>query len=238
MLVIPAIDLMDGQIVRLRKGVMEEATVYGHDPLEAAKMFADMGARRIHIVDLNGARTGENGNYGQIEAIASKTDIEIEVGGGIRNMSRLRDFMEMGVSYAILGTVIVKDLDFSLEALEEFPGRIILGLDASGGKVVIEGWYESSDLTVAQVLEKYRGKNAESVIVTDIEKDGMLGGVNLAMVNEIASISPFPVIASGGVSTIKDIRDIEKLANPNIKGCIVGKAIYEGKIDLNDAFPV
>ena len=236
MIVIPAIDLMDGHVVRLKKGIMEDASVYERDPLETAKMFADIGARRIHIVDLNGARTGENGNYRIIEAIASKTDAEIEVGGGIRNMQRLHDFMEMGVSYAILGTVAVKNPDFTLEALNSFPNKIILGIDTVHGKAALEGWYEASNITTAQILEKYKEKSVESVIVTDIDKDGMLSGVNTAMIDETAKISPFPVIASGGVSAIKDITDLEKLNNPNIKGCIVGKAIYEGRINLKEVF--
>ena len=226
---------MDGHIVRLKKGIMEDPTVYGADLLDTAKRFADMGAKRLHIVDLNGAKSGENGNYKQIEAIAAHSDMEIEVGGGIRNMSRLKDFMSMGVSYAILGTVTVKDPDFTGEALETFPNKVILGLDAKNGKVVTEGWYESSELTVAQVLERYSSLKAESVIVTDIDKDGMLEGVNIGMVDEIAKISPFPVIASGGVSSLDDIIKLKELSNSNIKGCITGKAVYEGKIDLKEA---
>ena len=151
-------------------------------------------------------------------------------------MSRLKDFMNMGVSYAILGTVAVKDPDFTAEALETFPGKVILGLDAKKGKVVVEGWYEASELTVIQVLEKYSKYRAESVILTDIDKDGMLQGVNIDMVDEIAKISPFPVIASGGVSSLDDIIKLKEANNPNIKGCITGKAIYEGKIDLREAF--
>lgn len=236
MIVIPAIDIMDSQVVRLEKGIMENPKIYNKNPLDMAKLFEDMGAERLHIVDLNGAKSGESINYKEIEKITNKSSLKIEVGGGIRNISRIKDYINMGVSYCILGTVTIKNPDITMEALETYPNQIILGLDAKNGMVATEGWYETSSLTVANVIDKYSKFKVESVIVTDIDKDGMMQGVNSNMINDIANISPFPVIASGGVSSIDDIIVLKELNNKNIKGCITGKAIYEGKIDLKAAF--
>lgn len=236
MLLIPAIDLLDGKVVRLKKGIMENATEYGHDPRDVSLMFAELGAKRLHIVDLDGARTGKSVNYATIREIASKKHIEIEVGGGIRDMERLDDYMDMGIDYAILGTVTVKNPEFVKEALSKYPGKIILGIDAKKGRAVTEGWYEESPMTVKEVINQYKGYDCESVIFTDIEKDGMLGGLNIDMINAVAEISPFPIIASGGVSSPEDIENLKKTGQPNVKGCIIGKAIYEGRIDVEKLF--
>lgn len=237
MLLIPAIDLLDGKVVRLKKGIMENATEYGHDPRDAALMFQELGAKRIHIVDLNGARTGEkNQNDNIIKEIAMKTDIQVEVGGGIRDMTRLDYLMGIGVDYAILGTVTVKNPEFVKAALEKYPDKIVLGVDAKNGKVVTEGWYEESTEDAIGIINKYKDYKCESVIFTDIEKDGMLGGLNIEMIQKMAKESPFPIIASGGVASMEDIRDLQRLKSKNIKGCIIGKALYEGRIDLEEAF--
>lgn len=236
MLLIPAIDLLDGKVVRLKKGIMENATEYGHDPRDAALMFAALGATRIHIVDLNGARTGKSVNHKVIEEIVAKTNVKIEVGGGIRDMQRLDELMDSGADFAILGTVAVKDPDFVMQAFTKYPNRIILGLDAKGDKAVTEGWYEESAHSVTDIINKYKDHKCESVIFTDIEKDGMLGGLNVEMIKTIADSSPFPIIASGGVASINDITNLKNLDHKNIKGCVIGKAIYEGRIDMEEAF--
>lgn len=236
MVIIPAIDLLDGQVVRLEKGIMENPTIYGKDPVEMAKLFEDLGAERLHIVDLNGAKTGESVNFNQIEKVASKSSLKIEVGGGIRSVSRVRDYLNIGVTYCIIGTIAVKNKELAAEITQEYPSKIILGLDAKNGMIATEGWYETSDLSVTEAINYYKQYMIDSVIVTDIDKDGMMQGVNIDMINEIAKMSPFPVIASGGVSSIDDIIKLKELNNFNIKGCITGKAIYEGKIDLKEAF--
>lgn len=236
MIIIPAIDLIDAKVVRLKKGIMEDATEYGHDPRDIALMFAELGVQRLHIVDLNGARTGENQNFDIIKEIVEKSKLQIEVGGGIRDMARLDAYMDMGVSYAILGTVAVKDPDFVKAAAEKYPDKIILGIDAKNMMVATEGWYEESKLSVFDVINRYEGCQIDSVIFTDIEKDGMLAGINVEQIKQVADKSLFPVIASGGVSDIEDIKLLKSMAHKNIKGCIVGKAIYENKINLEEVF--
>lgn len=236
MLVIPAIDLLDEKVVRLEKGVMENATEYGHDPRDVALMFAELGVKRLHIVDLNGARSGQTVNFEIIKQVVEKSQLQIEVGGGIRDMERLDAYMNMGVSYAILGTVAVKDPEFVIKACEKYPNKIILGIDAKNLMVATEGWYEESKLSVFDVIKRYENCKIESVIFTDIEKDGMLSGINKEQIKQVADKSPFGVIASGGVSSIEDIKTLRNMAHDNVKGCIVGKAIYENKINLEEVF--
>ena len=236
MIIIPAIDLLDEKVVRLKKGVMEDATEYGHDPRDIALMFAELGVERLHIVDLNGARTGENQNFNIIKEVVEKSKLQIEVGGGIRDMAHLDAYMDMGISYAILGTVAVKDPDFVKAAAEKYPNKIILGIDAKNMMAATEGWYEESSLSVLDVIKRYEGCKIDSVIFTDIEKDGMLAGINLEQIKKVADNSIFPVIASGGVSGIDDIKLLRSMDHKNIKGCIVGKAIYENKINLEEVF--
>lgn len=236
MLIIPAIDLMDEKVVRLKKGVMEDATEYGHDPRDIALTFASIGVKRLHIVDLNGAKTGDSVNFEIIKSIVEKSDLQIEVGGGIRNMQRLDAYMNMGVHYAILGTVAVENPDFVKEACKKYPNRIILGLDAKNMMVATDGWYKESKLSVLDIIGRYEWCQIESVIFTDIDKDGMLGGVNLEQISFVAEHSPFPVIASGGVSSHDDIKALRTLEHDNLLGCIIGKAIYENKINLEEIF--
>lgn len=236
MLVIPAIDLIDEKVVRLKQGIMEDATEYGHDPRDVALMFAELGVKRLHIVDLNGARTGETHNFNIIKEVVEKSKLSIEVGGGIRNMERLDAYMDMGVDYAILGTVAVKNPEFVMEACEKYPNKIILGIDAKNLQVATEGWYENSSISVIDLINKYKGCNVESVIFTDIDRDGMLKGINIEQIKYVADNSPFSVIASGGVASIDDINLLRSTNHPNIKGCVVGKAIYENKINLEDLF--
>ena len=236
MLVIPAIDLLDSKVVRLKKGIMEDATEYGHDPRDVSLMFAELGVKRLHIVDLNGAKTGETINFEIIKEVVEKSKLQIEVGGGIRDMARLDAYMDMGVSYAILGTVAVKNPGFVIEAAKKYPNKIILGIDAKNMMVATEGWYKEGSVSVFDVIKQYEGSKIESVIFTDIDKDGMLSGINKEQIKQVADNSPFPVIASGGVSSINDIKELRSISHDNIKGCIIGKAIYENKINLEEIF--
>ncbi len=236
MIIIPAIDLLDEKVVRLKKGIMEDATEYGHDPRDVALMFAELGVESLHIVDLNGARTGENQNFNIIKEVVKKSNLQIEVGGGIRDMARLDTYMDMGISYAILGTVAVKDPEFVKAAAKKYPNKIILGIDAKNMMAATEGWYEESSLSVFDIIKRYEGCQIDSIIFTDIEKDGMLSGINVKQIKKVADNSIFPVIASGGVSGIDDIKLLRSMDHKNIKGCIVGKAIYENKINLEEVF--
>ena len=236
MIIIPAIDLLDEKVVRLKKGIMEDATEYGHDPRDVALMFAELGVERLHIVDLNGARTGENQNFNIIKEVVKKSNLQIEVGGGIRDMARLDTYMDMGISYAILGTVAVKDPEFVKAAAKKYPNKIILGIDAKNMMAATEGWYEESSLSVFDIIKRYEGCQIDSIIFTDIEKDGMLSGINVKQIKKVADNSIFPVIASGGVSGIDDIKLLRSMDHKNIKGCIVGKPIYENKINLEEVF--
>lgn len=234
MFLIPAVDLLSAQVVRLTKGDMDSYVVYDKDPVSVAKRFADMGVVRLHIVDLDGAKKGEAVNFNVIEKIASFGGLEMEVGGGIRDMARIEAYFNIGVKYAIIGTAVVKNKEFTRQALSKYPNRIILGLDARQGMVATDGWYETSALKATDLISEYSEYKAESVIYTDINKDGMLSGLNLAETVSFSKISPFPVIASGGVSSSADLDAIRKSTHSNIKGCIIGKAFYEGRINLEE----
>ncbi len=229
MQLIPAIDLLGGKVVRLEKGDMDKFKVYSDDPVGTAKQFEDMGVKRLHIVDLDGAKKGDAVNYAVIERIVSNTNLSIDVGGGIRNLKRCDDYFNLGVDFVVLGTAIVKDPAFAQEALKRYPKKVILGLDAKDGYIATEGWYEKSSFTALELLEKYKDYDVAAVIYTDISRDGMLTGINVSATVELAKSSPFPIIASGG---LKGEEDIFELAKFDVFGCIIGKAFYEGKIDI------
>lgn len=232
MILIPAIDLLGAKVVRLLKGDMEKFTVYSDNPVDMAKKFIDMGVERLHIVDLDGARKGSTSNYNTIEAIASIGGLKLEAGGGIRTRDAIDRYLSIGIDYVILGTIAAKDIDMTRSFLDSYPGRIILGVDARSGIVATDGWYEASGVPAHELLAQYSGCEAESVIYTDINRDGTLTGVNITDTAAIADKSPFPVIASGGVSSSADIDALLELNHPNIKGCVIGKAIYENRMDL------
>ncbi|UOD35317.1 1-(5-phosphoribosyl)-5-[(5-phosphoribosylamino)methylideneamino]imidazole-4-carboxamide isomerase [Deferribacteraceae bacterium V6Fe1] len=236
MLVIPAIDIYDGKAVRLEKGDMEKRKEYFDNPLDAAKYFQDLGVGRIHIVDLNGAKEGKTTNFKIIEKIVASTDLIIEVGGGIRDKERVNGYFNLGVCYAILGTATVKNPPFVKEMLALYPEKIILGIDAKQGYVATEGWYEKSDMTVVDVLAMYDGYKPESVIYTDISRDGMLTGINIDATVDLSKKTNFNIIASGGLKGLEDIKILKK--SGKIYGCIIGKAFYEGKIDLKEALEI
>jgi phosphoribosylformimino-5-aminoimidazole carboxamide ribotide isomerase len=229
-LVIPAIDVKDGRCVRLRQGDMAAETVYSDDVSSMARRWQEAGAKIIHLVDLNGAVEGEPKNFPHIEAVRQAVDVEIQVGGGIRNLATIRRYLQSGVSRVVLGTSALTARAFLDEACREFPRRILLGLDARDGKVAVKGWTAISDVKAIDLLKELSGYPLGAVIYTDIARDGMLGGPNLSALAEIAANSALPVIASGGISRIEDLKAVRSLG-PQVVGAIVGKALYDGKLD-------
>jgi phosphoribosylformimino-5-aminoimidazole carboxamide ribotide isomerase len=234
MVVIPAIDVKDGRCVRLRQGDMDAETVYGTDIPSMATRWVEAGATIIHLVDLNGAVEGEPRNLTQIEAVIRSAPVQVQVGGGIRNMTTVRRYFKSGISRIVLGTGALKDRAFLQQACQEFPKRILLGLDARDGKVAVKGWTSLSETTATHLLKELAGFDLGAVIYTDIARDGMLSGPNIAALREILTFSAFPVIASGGISTIEDLQALQSL-RPRVEGAIVGKALYDGKLDYRQA---
>ena len=236
LLVIPAIDLKDGKCVRLRQGKMDDVTVFSDDPVATAKRWVDAGARRLHLVDLNGARTGKPANAEAIEAIAMAfPDLPIQVGGGIRDEDTIQMYIDMGVRYVILGTKAVNAPHFVSDVCAEFPGHIIVGLDAKDGKVAIDGWSKLSGHDVVDLAKKFQDEGVEAIIYTDIGRDGMMTGVNVDATVTLANAITIPVIASGGITNLDDIRELCKVADSGISGAITGRAIYEGTLDFSAA---
>lgn len=236
MLLIPAIDLKDGKCVRLRQGRMEEDTVFSHDPVAVADRWVEVGARRLHVVDLNGAFAGRPVNADAIRRIAeAHPDVPIQVGGGIRDDDTIEQYLEMGVSYVILGTNAVNVPHFVGDACSEFPGHIMVGLDAKEGKVAIDGWSKLSNHDVVDIAQRFEREGVEAIIYTDISRDGMMAGVNVDATVALARSITIPVIASGGVSTLDDIRRLCAAAKEGIMGAIVGRALYEGDLDLAES---
>jgi len=236
MLLIPAIDLKDGKCVRLRQGRMEEDTVFSNDPVAVADRWAEVGARRLHVVDLNGAFAGRPVNADAIRRIAeAHPDVPIQVGGGIRDDDTIELYLEMGVSYVILGTNAVNVPHFVGDACSEFPGHIMVALDAKEGKVAIDGWSKLSNHDVIDIAQRFEREGVEAIIYTDISRDGMMAGVNVDATVGLARAITIPVIASGGVSKLDDIRRLCAVAKEGIMGAIVGRALYEGDLDLAEA---
>lgn len=233
LLLIPAIDLKDGKCVRLRQGKMDDVTVFSDDPLATAKRWVDAGARRLHLVDLNGARSGKPANAEAIQAIVEAfPELPIQVGGGIRDEDTIQMYLDMGVRYVILGTKAVNTPHFVSDVCIEFPGHIIVGLDAKDGKVAIDGWSKLSGHDVIDLAKKFQDDGVEAIIYTDIGRDGMLGGVNVDATVKLASAITIPVIASGGITNLDDIRQLCDVADTGISGAITGRAIYEGTLDF------
>lgn len=240
MLVIPAIDLKDGQCVRLRQGRMEDSTVFSDDPVEMAGQWMSKGAKRLHIVDLNGAFAGTPVNGEIVTNIAATyPDLPIQIGGGVRNMDSVKFYMDAGVSYVIIGTQAVKDPEFVRQACTAYPGKIIVGLDAVDGRVATEGWADVSELTAIELAQKFAGFGVAAIVYTDISRDGMMQGVNTEATVELAEQSSIPIIASGGIAKLADIVDLKAASKTRtgagILGAITGRAIYEGKLDLEEA---
>ena len=236
MLIIPAIDLKDGQCVRLRQGVMENTTVFSDDPLEIATKWVSEGARRLHLVDLNGAFEGKPVNAECVNEITKNfPNLPVQIGGGIRDIKIANTYIEAGVSYLIIGTMAVTHPEFISELCREFPGRIIVGLDANNGLVATDGWAKQTDINVVELSKKYEQDGVSSIVYTDIARDGMMQGVNVKATADLAKETTIPIIASGGITNLDDIAALIKNAHHGIIGAITGRAIYEGMLDFNDA---
>jgi len=233
-LVIPAIDLKDGRCVRLRQGDMAAETVYSEDIVAVARNWQQCGAGLIHVVDLNGAVGGEPKNLPQIEAVRKAVTVDVQVGGGIRTIETVRRYLKAGVSRVVLGTAALTDRAFLEQACTEFPRQVVLGLDARDGKVAVKGWTAVSETKAIDLLREVRGLEIGAVIYTDIARDGMLNGPNLTALKEVVASSAFPVIASGGISRVEDLLAV-RLLGSKIEGAIVGKALYDGKLDYQSA---
>lgn len=234
MLIIPAIDLKDGRCVRLRQGDWQQETVYSDDPPAMALRWQDLGASLLHVVDLNGAIEGRPANLAQIEAILNAVSVPVQVGGGIRTLDTVRTYLGCGAKRVVMGTAVLQNRSVLEEACELFPERILVGIDAKNGKVAVKGWTAVSDTSARDLVRTLAGLNLAGVIYTDISRDGMLQGPDLLSLKTFVKDSPVPVIASGGITRIEDIRAIQAL-DPRIEGVIVGKALYDGKLDLKAA---
>ncbi|WP_026182685.1 1-(5-phosphoribosyl)-5-[(5-phosphoribosylamino)methylideneamino]imidazole-4-carboxamide isomerase [Leeia oryzae] len=236
MLIIPAIDLKDGQCVRLKQGDMNASTVFSENPGETTKHWRDQGARRLHVVDLNGAFAGKPKNLPAIrEILAEAGDMPVQLGGGIRDLETIEKYLDAGISYVIIGTAAVKTPGFLHEACDAFPGHIIVGLDAKDGMVATDGWSKITKHEVVDLARRFQDYGVEGVIYTDIGRDGMLTGVNIEATVRLAQHLTIPVIASGGLTGLDDIRRLCEVEGEGISGAITGRAIYEGTIDFASA---
>ena len=237
MLIIPAIDLKDGKCVRLKQGQMEKSTIFSENPAEMARKWVNLGAQRLHLVDLDGAFAGKPVNELAIKSIVSEVgaDIPIQLGGGIRNLDTVEKFIHSGVDSVIIGTAAVTHPGFLHEACFAFPGQIVVGLDAKDGDVAINGWAKLTGHNVIELAQKFEEYGVESIIYTDIGRDGMLSGVNIEATVKLSESLKIPVVASGGVSNIADIKALCNVANIGIRGVITGTAIYEGSLDFEAA---
>ncbi|HFD86159.1 MAG TPA: 1-(5-phosphoribosyl)-5-[(5-phosphoribosylamino)methylideneamino]imidazole-4-carboxamide isomerase [Gammaproteobacteria bacterium] len=233
---IPAIDLKEGQCVRLRQGRMDDTTVFSDDPVSMAGRWVDAGATRLHLVDLDGAFAGSPINHTVIEKICKAfPDLPIQVGGGIRSAETVKSYLDDGVSYTIIGTKAVNEPEFIAGLCQQFPGHIIVGLDAKNGMVATEGWSKMSDHGLIDMAKRFENDGVASIIYTDISKDGMMQGASVDSTVKLAEAINIPVIASGGVSTLEDIEALCKVQGSGIEGAIIGRALYEGTIDLAEA---
>lgn len=237
MLIIPAIDLKEGQCVRLKQGVMEDATVFSENPGAVARHWLDQGARRLHLVDLNGAFAGKPKNESAIRAIVKEIDgnIPIQLGGGIRDLETIERYLDSGITYVIIGTAAVKIPGFLHDACYAFPGQIMVGLDAKDGKVAVDGWSKVTGHDVVDLAKKFEDYGVEAIIYTDIGRDGMLNGINIQATVALARELTVPVVASGGITNLSDIRTLCEIESEGILGAITGRAIYEGSLDFKEA---
>ena len=231
MILFPAIDLKDGQAVRLLRGEMASATVFNDDPAAQARSFAAAGFRWLHLVDLNGAFEGRPVNAGAVEAILKAVDIPAQLGGGIRDMATIERWLELGLERVILGTVAVKDPALVRAACRAFPGRVVLGIDARGGRVAVEGWAEVSEIAALDLARRFEDAGAAAIVYTDIDRDGALQGANVEATRALAEAVDTPVIASGGVASLDDLAAFLAIAEVGIEGVISGRALYDGRLD-------
>lgn len=235
MIIIPAVDIKEGKCVRLLQGDFDKVTVYSASPVETALRWEGKGAERIHIVDLDGSRSGEPRNRQVIEALARAVSVPVQVGGGIRDMKTVEAYLNLGVSRVILGTAALRDRSFVEAACRIYPGRIILGLDARDGKAAVQGWTEATEASVLDLARSYEGAGADAIVYTDIRRDGMETGVNVEATAALARSVRIPVIASGGVSGIADVEKILTVEKEGVIGVIIGKALYTGALSLEEA---
>ncbi|MFB2935345.1 1-(5-phosphoribosyl)-5-[(5-phosphoribosylamino)methylideneamino]imidazole-4-carboxamide isomerase [Aerosakkonemataceae cyanobacterium BLCC-F154] len=233
--VIPAIDLLDGKCVRLYQGDYSQSQVFDENPVAVAKQWVEQGATRLHLVDLDGAKTGESVNLKSIEAIVQAVPIAVEVGGGLRDRTSVATLLNMGVRWAILGTVAVEKPELVAQLCEEFPDKIIVGIDARNGKVATRGWLETSEVTAQNLAQEMAKMGVAEIIYTDIHRDGTLQGPNLEALRELVSSLSIPVIASGGVSSLTDLLSLLALEPLGVRGAIVGRALYTGDVSLKEA---
>ncbi|MEA1649552.1 1-(5-phosphoribosyl)-5-[(5-phosphoribosylamino)methylideneamino]imidazole-4-carboxamide isomerase [Nitrospirillum sp. BR 11164] len=231
MIIYPAIDLKDGACVRLVRGDMDQATVFNTDPADQAARFAAQGFEWLHLVDLNGAFAGRPVNGDAVAAILNRVKLPVQLGGGIRDIATIEDWLKRGVERVILGTIAVRDPDLVKQACRLFPGRVAVGIDARDGRVAVEGWAEASDITALDLALKFEDAGVAAIIYTDIDRDGALGGVNVEATADLASHLTTPVIASGGVSSIADLAALKRQEDTGITGVICGRALYDGRID-------
>jgi phosphoribosylformimino-5-aminoimidazole carboxamide ribotide isomerase len=233
MIIIPAIDLHEGKVVRLKKGAFDDVTCYSRVPEDVARAFEDAGARRIHVVDLDGSVKGQGVNGRAIESICAAVGVDVELGGGIRNIMDARRAFGFGVSYVILGTVTAEDPETAKDIIAAFPGKVGIGIDALKGRVATRGWKEITAKTAVSLAQEFEQSGPSFVVYTDIDRDGMLTGPNIEATREMVLQAKIPVVASGGVSSMDDIRALKTI--PGLMGVITGKAVYEGRIDLKEA---
>lgn len=235
MLIIPAIDLKDGDCVRLRQGRMEDSTVFSGSPVDMAARWVNAGTRRLHLVDLNGAFAGPV-NGGVVTDIARAfPNLPIQIGGGIRSGETIEAYLKAGVEFVIIGTKAVKEPAFVTEMCQQFPGHIIVGIDAKNGLVATDGWAEVTDVKATELAKKFESDGVSAIVYTDIDRDGMMQGVNVEATVTMAQASSIPVIASGGITNMDDIRALSAVASQGILGAITGRAIYEGTLDVAEA---
>jgi len=234
MLLIPAIDLKDGHCVRLKQGEMDAATVFSEDPRAMARHWLDQGARRLHLVDLNGAFAGKPKNEAAIRSILAEVgdEIPVQLGGGIRDLDTIERYLDAGLSYVIIGTAAVKNPGFLHDACGAFPGQVIVGLDAKDGKVATDGWSKLTGHEVVDLAKKFEDWGVESIVYTDIGRDGMLTGINIDATVKLAQALTIPVIASGGLGSLQDIENLCAVENEGVEGVICGRAIYSGDLDF------
>lgn len=231
--VIPAIDIINGQVVRLTKGDYDRVEKYEKSAEDFAISFQENGAKRIHLVDLDGAKAGKVVNAKLIQSIRNAVDCTLELGGGVRNASTITRLLELGIDRIILGSILIKDYDLAVALIRQFPGKIIAGVDARNGRVATEGWIEDSDMTSQSLIKKLESEPIESIIFTDIDKDGTLEGPNITALEDVLKATKHPVIASGGVGHTDHLAELDTVNKNNLMGCIVGKAILSGHIPLS-----
>ncbi|HEY9078616.1 1-(5-phosphoribosyl)-5-[(5-phosphoribosylamino)methylideneamino]imidazole-4-carboxamide isomerase [Magnetovibrio sp.] len=235
MIFFPAIDLKDGKCVRLLRGEMDQATVFNDDPGAQARAFVKQGCQWIHVVDLNGAFEGRPVNADAVDAILDDVSVPIELGGGIRNMETIRFWLDKGVRRVILGTVALRDPELVIKACKAYPGRIVVGVDAKDGLVAVEGWAEVSDISAIELAKKFEDAGVAAIIFTDIGRDGLMQGPNIDSTLELARAISTPVIASGGVSSMDDLRALQARGGDILEGVISGRAVYDGQIEVREA---